>query len=43
MGRNHLKMWSVVDEPGQILEAIENADTWQSDALQYANVTTANA
>jgi uncharacterized protein (TIGR00730 family) len=43
MGRNHLKMWSVVDEPEQILEAIENADTWQSDALQYANVTTANA
>lgn len=43
MGRSHLKMWSVVDEPEQILEAIESADTWESDALEYANVTTANA
>jgi len=43
MGRNHLKMWCVVDEPEQVLEAIENAHTWYSDALQYANVTSANA
>ncbi|MDX2415922.1 MAG: TIGR00730 family Rossman fold protein [Xanthomonadales bacterium] len=43
MGRNHLNMWSVVDEPEQVLEAIENARPWYSDALQYANVTSANA
>ncbi|MGA9574444.1 MAG: TIGR00730 family Rossman fold protein [Lysobacterales bacterium] len=43
MGRNHLDMWSVVDEPEQVLEAIENAHAWDCDALQYANVTIANA
>jgi len=43
MGSNHLNMWSVVDEPEQILKAIENAPDWGSDALHYANVTTANA
>jgi uncharacterized protein (TIGR00730 family) len=43
MGSSHLKMWSVVDEPEQILEAIENSHAWDSDALQYANVTAANA
>jgi len=43
MGRSHLNMWSVVDEPEQVLEAIENAHAWHSDALQYANVTSANA
>ena len=43
MGRSHLKMWSVVDEPEQILEAIENSHAWDSDALHFANVTHANA
>jgi len=43
MGRSHLKMWTVVDEPEQVLDAIENAHPWSSDALQYANVTSANA
>jgi uncharacterized protein (TIGR00730 family) len=43
MGRNHLNMWSVVAEPEQILEAIGNARAWDHDALQYANVTNANA
>ena len=43
MGRNHLKMWSVVDEPEQGLEAMENSPAWDSDALQFANVTVANA
>ena len=28
MGSNHLKMWSVVDEPEQVLEAIENSHDW---------------
>jgi len=36
-------MWSVVDEPEQVLEAIESSHAWDDDALQYANVTSANA
>lgn len=43
MGSSHLKMWSVVDEPEQVLDAIDNSPAWDSDALQYANVTHANA
>jgi len=43
MGRSHLNMWSVVDEPEQVLAAIDNAYVWESDALEFANVTTANA
>jgi uncharacterized protein (TIGR00730 family) len=43
MGSSHLKMWSVVDEPKQVLDAIENSHAWDSDALQFANVTGANA
>lgn len=43
MGSNHLKMWSVVDEPEQVIEALENSHRWDSDALAYANVTHANA
>lgn len=43
MGRNHLKMWSVVDEPEQVLDAIDEAQAWDSEALQFANVTSANA
>jgi len=43
MGSSHLKMWSVVDEPEDVLEAIGNAHVWNADALQYANVTYANA
>ena len=43
MGSSHLDMWSVVDEPEQILEAIADAPSWNSEALHYANVTTANA
>ena len=43
MGSNHLKMWSVVDDPEQVMEAIENSHHWGSDALEFANVTHANA
>jgi len=43
MGRSHLKMWAVVESPEQVLEAIQNAHAWNSDALHYANVTFANA
>jgi uncharacterized protein (TIGR00730 family) len=43
MGSTHLKMWAVVDEPEQVLEAIANSHAWDGDALQFANVTRANA
>jgi len=43
MGHKHLKMWSVVDEPEQVLEAIGKSHAWDSNALQFANVTSANA
>lgn len=43
MGRNHLKMWTVIDEPEQVLDAIESSHEWGSDALEFANVTAANA
>lgn len=43
MGNKHLKMWSVVDEPEQVLEALETAHAWDGEALQFANVTPANA
>ena len=43
MGSSHLKMWSVVDEPEQVMDAIENSHAWDGDALQFANVTHANA
>jgi uncharacterized protein (TIGR00730 family) len=43
MGSRHLNMWSVVDEPEQVLEAIEDSHAWDQDALQFANVTPANA
>ncbi len=43
MGSSHLKMWTVVNEPEEILDAIEYSHAWDSDALQFANVTAANA
>jgi len=42
MGSSHLKMWSVVEEPEQVMDAISNSHAWDGDALQFANVTTAN-
>ena len=43
MGSSHLNMWTVVDGPEQVLEAIQNSPAWDSDALQFANVTAANS
>ena len=43
MGSSHLKMWSVVDDPEQLIEALEAAPVWGSDALYFANVTAENA
>ena len=43
MGSDHLKMWSVVDDPEHLVDALENSHHWDSDALEFANVTHANA
>jgi hypothetical protein len=43
MGDRHLEMWTVVDGPEQVLAALSDAPAWDSSALQYANVTPANA
>jgi hypothetical protein len=43
MSSSHLKMWTVVDEPEQVLDAIEKSHAWDENALEFANVTYANA
>jgi uncharacterized protein (TIGR00730 family) len=43
MGARHLDMWSVVNEPEALVDLLENASDWHADALQFANVTPANA
>jgi len=43
MGNNHLDMWSVINEPEQVLAALETAPNWDAGALAFANVTPANA
>lgn len=36
MDRRHLQMWSVVDEPEQVLEAIRTAPAWPHDNRRFA-------
>lgn len=43
MGDRHLELWSVVDEPEALVDALNNSQAWDEDALQFANVTPANA
>ena len=38
MAEAHTKMWSVVNEPEAIPEAMTTAPRWTSDALEFANV-----
>lgn len=40
MAEQHLGMWSVVDEPEQVLEALRLAPLWSSDARDFAAVRT---
>ena len=42
MGGSHGKRWSGVEEPEEILTAIQNSHAWDRKALQFANVTAAN-
>ncbi len=39
MSRQHLDMWSVVDEPEQVLTAMSSAKEWSSDAFSFAAVS----
>ncbi len=39
MSRLHLEMWSVVDEPEQVLAAMSSAKEWSSDAFSFAAVS----
>ncbi|UCE08568.1 MAG: TIGR00730 family Rossman fold protein [bacterium] len=36
MDSRHRAMWSVVDRPEQVLDAIQNAPAWSGDARQFA-------
>lgn len=38
MDERHLDMWSVVEYPGEVLEAIKNAVPWSKDAREFAAV-----
>jgi len=39
MSRQHLEMWSVVDEPEQVLDALSSAKAWSSEAFRFAAVS----
>ena len=38
MDKRHRQMWSVVDRPEDVINALESAETWGSDAMHFAAV-----
>ena len=38
MLRQHSDMWSIVDEPEEVVEALQNAPSWSSEALEFATL-----
>jgi uncharacterized protein (TIGR00730 family) len=36
MDERHLQMWAFVDEPEDVLDALENAPKWSEDAIKFA-------
>lgn len=38
MSERHLEMWSLVDQPEQVLEALHRAPPWSTDARSFAAV-----
>ena len=36
MHQDHLKMWTFVNEPNEVIEAIKNAAEWSKDAIKFA-------
>jgi uncharacterized protein (TIGR00730 family) len=39
MSESHLEMWSIVDDPEQVFEAMLTATEWSSDARKFAAVS----
>jgi uncharacterized protein (TIGR00730 family) len=39
MRESHRQMWTVVDQPGDVMAAIESAPPWSSTAIQFATNT----
>jgi hypothetical protein len=39
MSELHLEMWSIVDEPEQVFEAMLGATKWSRDARKFAAVS----
>jgi uncharacterized protein (TIGR00730 family) len=40
MSDAHLAMWNVVDEPEQVLDALQSAAQWHKNAFEFASVRT---
>lgn len=38
MSENHLRMWSIIDDPGGLPEALKSAPAWSSSAKNFAAV-----
>jgi len=38
MRQDHLKMWSVINHPSQLIEAIHNSEAWDENAINTAGV-----
>ena len=38
MRPEHLRMWKVIDEPSELLQAIQRSDTWNEDAINIAGL-----
>ena len=36
MHEKHLKMWTFVDEPEDVIYALKNAPDWDEDAIKFA-------
>ena len=36
MDKRHLDMWSIVEDPTEVLPTIKNTDDWNRDALNFA-------
>lgn len=39
MAQEHTQMWSMVNEPEHIIEALHNSPAWGADALQFATLS----
>jgi len=42
MGSRHLQLWTVIDQPEQIMTAFRQSHPWSKQAIEFANVTSDN-